>query len=75
MTTHALLLPQRISGLRTWCGLEKGDPRWEVDHVATVPEVLDCPECLACMRQALKNLNEWVPRLPNGEDSDGKIAR
>lgn len=74
MTTHALITPQPISALRTWCGIGRGDPRAEDSHIAFAPEAVTCPECARMMRQALETLMDWVPRLQDAEElsADGR---
>jgi len=66
-TTHAIVIPWSISNLQTWCGtpvkkLENVSPE---HFVASSPDDVTCPKCRNAMRQALKNLQEWVPQLPS----------
>lgn len=68
MITHALVIPQSINTLSTWCGIGRGDPRADTSNLAFAPEAVTCPHCQYNMRQALKNLMEWVPRLKEVEE-------
>jgi len=61
---HGTVVPWPLSeGLRTWCGLGFSDGRLGKDSIAAIPEVINCPVCIRHMRDAKRNLDEWVPRL------------
>ena len=61
---HALVVPWPVSqGLRTWCGYSCVHPAVADEDVSSIPEGITCYECRRAMREALRNLNEWVPRL------------
>lgn len=62
--THAIITPWPLSqGLRVWCGYDAQDPAIRGHMVATTPEKVDCEQCKASMKRALKNLEEWIPGL------------
>jgi len=64
MTTHALVVPWPVTqGLVTWCGHSHTDKDLAGDFVASSPDAVTCQRCKVAMRHALKNLEEWVPRL------------
>jgi len=69
MTTHALIIPQPINALRTWCGIGYSDPRADDSYFAFSPDAVTCEPCKRNMRDGLKNLLEWVPQLKDSEES------
>jgi len=62
---HALVTPWPIgregTPLFTWCG--KRCDTSATGRIAFKPSAIDCPRCRLAMRQALENLQEWVPGL------------
>lgn len=76
VTSHAIIIPWPLSqGIRTWCGFDCQDDALKGDLVAMAPDKVDCEACIHSMRQALKNLDEWVPDLHVPVDNEtGLIA-
>jgi hypothetical protein len=73
LVSHAIVVPWPIStGLRTWCGYRVDDSRVAGDYIATTPEGVSCRRCAQAMRDALVNLEKWVPGLPVEEKKDAE---
>lgn len=66
--THAIVIPWPLgsgTGIVTWCGKAYNSPGvTDHDYMAFAPESVTCSKCIESMNAALKNLQEWVPRLP-----------
>lgn len=60
--THALALPAKVSSMTTYCGMPVREAKSH-DYMATIPEAVDCPNCIRAMRRAREILEEWVPKL------------
>lgn len=58
--------------MQTWCGQRTQDLETVVpEHfIACAPETVTCEKCCSAMRRALENLQEWVPKLPNGTPTE-----
>lgn len=71
--THALFSPWPIgakAGLITWCGDSPENNLLRTHYVATVPEDVTCPACIAGMKKTYGSLSSWVPRLKDPENAD-----
>jgi hypothetical protein len=60
---HALVIPWPASKLQTWCGHSIREEPVSGHDMATSPGAVTCPHCARAMRDALKNLADWVPGL------------
>lgn len=69
--THAMIIPMPVSNLMTWCGQRCADAGPE-DFVASAPEAVTCERCMRAMRDAQKNLAEWIPKLSVKEPTHGQ---
>jgi len=71
--THALVSPWPIgskAGLITWCGDSPENNLLRTHYVATVPEDVTCPACIAGMKKTYSSLSSLVPRLKDPENAD-----
>lgn len=65
--SHAIITPFPVSNLMTWCGYSLNSSRIKKELVAATPKAVTCVYCIQAMKQAKKNLDEWVPELVGGE--------
>jgi len=73
--THALFSPWPIgakAGLITWCGDSPQNNFLSTHYIASVPEDVTCPACIAGMKKTERSLSQWINRLPTPEDIEGE---
>lgn len=71
LKTHAVIMPWPLgTGLHTWCGRHFDDELVSSDYMAFAPESVTCSICRKNMRDALRILEDWVPRLVEVKDAN-----
>lgn len=63
--THALIVPMSVSSLVTWCGRRVSYEYDGDDYIAVEPQQVTCQKCKSVMRSTKKQLDLWVPALPD----------
>jgi len=61
--SHAVVMPWPASNLYTWCGHSIDSEAIKDQFIASSPDAVTCPRCAEAMKDALKNLTVWVPKL------------